>query len=1325
MKLLSHASDCGAARPVVSYPEKCMMVVHHSSHGMMDSTHPLMVLSRLSEQRSSGLFCDVTIVVEDIKFRAHRNILAATSGYFRNAFTASETCLSSQVLELPDLKSDVFAIILNFIYSSKVETASQEDNKSLVAAGKKLGIPFLEKLLEIGKQEPEVFQNQSSALSESSSSQPKLSIPCTLKKEMPRLEEQDCSKGPRITNAFSITETTTGNPFTPVDLHSNGHQQQQETGHDPSVFSAPSMPALESEPAQALSEPTHALSEHSYAFSKDHKTTDLKEVVQLCDKAATKPILTPPKTLTNHRLGPIKKRHKLCKGMVSISNETETSTVQNPVSNSGVQNTTDLSSPQQPTNSTTDVCSAPELLPPPEVTSPQDADPPSLIPEDIQTVPNYSCQQCPEVFSNSALLSVHMQVHKRRFVSHLFCKYCQKKFMHLKRLRNHEQVCVKGPPELELNSKEALGDPDSDNTPGMENATFPIPDLQEPPTLISSVESPENELTKPSSGQRVFKCSVCKRAYVTLSSLKRHENVHSWQRAYPCHYCNKVFALAEYRTKHEIWHTGERRYQCIFCLETFMTYYILKNHQKSFHGIDPRLAVNKKSANGGFKGSVYPIKLYRLLPMKFRKKRYKSYSHTYSEGMDNHEQPFSAPLESNSPSTPLEGTTPSGNPDDVISGQSLFSMPVTFMATPKMVASEMPRITFDQPSDQNLDRSSPFDKNMACTRTGGLNSANVHRKSGLLGFEGTGSPVFSYGYTASAPTQDSTGSPMLANASSTSSTSAQNSSDANRDVMPFLNIPPVCSFEGLSKLSELSAAAQTIEAMANQLLQPQTEKMTQNLSPGGKTETYIAKPACPGPSVNSQVLPLCQITVKIGNEAIIRRKIKGSKLFPKKKKRRSWKQVEDPSSTVEDGVGCPSLRLRAEVTTSVKDNEPFDDANDPENDKPWRPYYTYKPKRKGKKLRSKQKKMKDVQYYTRPLSPEPDDDPEPDHSPVDRIPAENSSLESRRQLRSHSPREAFACSSCSSSFSTPASLSMHIASCHQPHCKSCGKQCPSEQLPSTDGLFTENTGDCVCQSCTEDGSCFSSDVVAHSLSSEKRYRCSYCPQRFLYLATKKSHEAKHLEKSSKGRSYRYGPKVCKSAALLSMHDEKTKHFSKSEIVREPYSSDDNVSAGSYSPLSSSKSKGMPKTESWGSPEICSPPTPKSEELTLDLDLDTEGIHRKTHHIHKKTSLSFPYKSDRPFSPLLKEMHRRKAKKRSFLERSKDFKLEGHRQDSAGAETQGQKGRLPGAATSNHLSTSRIYPTCLTRVPVTKGASLQSPKSEWRLCKEEPFFHTHN
>uniref|UniRef100_A0A667Y071 BTB domain-containing protein n=1 Tax=Myripristis murdjan TaxID=586833 RepID=A0A667Y071_9TELE len=72
-----------------------MTVVSPCTHNLMDSTHPYTVLSKLNEQRSQGLFCDVTIVVEDVKFRAHRNILAACSGYFRNALTAPEAWSST------------------------------------------------------------------------------------------------------------------------------------------------------------------------------------------------------------------------------------------------------------------------------------------------------------------------------------------------------------------------------------------------------------------------------------------------------------------------------------------------------------------------------------------------------------------------------------------------------------------------------------------------------------------------------------------------------------------------------------------------------------------------------------------------------------------------------------------------------------------------------------------------------------------------------------------------------------------------------------------------------------------------------------------------------------------------------------------------------------------------------------------------------------------------------------------------------------------------------------------------------------------------------
>lgn len=71
-------------------------------------------------------------------------------------------------------------------------------------------------------------------------------------------------------------------------------------------------------------------------------------------------------------------------------------------------------------------------------------------------------------------------------------------------------------------------------------------------------DGPEH-VVKVVGGHVLYVCAACERSYVTLSSLKRHSNVHSWRRKYPCRYCEKVFALAEYRTKHEVWHTGERR----------------------------------------------------------------------------------------------------------------------------------------------------------------------------------------------------------------------------------------------------------------------------------------------------------------------------------------------------------------------------------------------------------------------------------------------------------------------------------------------------------------------------------------------------------------------------------------------------------------------------------------------------------------------------------------------------------------------------------------------------------------------------------------------
>ncbi|XP_028817821.1 zinc finger and BTB domain-containing protein 38 isoform X2 [Denticeps clupeoides] len=1268
-----------------------MTVSSPSTRGLMDSSHPQTVLSRLSEQRSQGMFCDVTIVVEDVKFRAHRNVLAATSGYFRNAFTSPEIFTSGQVLELLDLRSEVFATILNFIYSSKVASLSTEDTKSLVAAGKRLGIPFLEKLME-DRQGSGLLQGQALG-----NQQQQNSNPSSLKKETPRLEESDCTKGPRITNAFSITEVGAGNnPFTPLDSR-NGGRQSPDMGNLPSGCPAPSVPSVENETTQALSE-------HSYAVSQGPKSTDFSEGGQGSDKKANRPTPVSPRTLSCRNFGPIKKRHRLhCATPKSISTPSDTPSI--PVLNSDscpvLQKA--VVSPDE------EACSRPllainpepetdpvsELDPLDENPSPTEPEPPSLSPHENPDTPEYHCEYCPNIFSNRALLTLHMQIHKKRFVSHLYCKYCCRRFMHLKRLRNHEQVCnraQRSPPQLEPNDKETTTDHNSNGMSHLkETQSLPSLDLQDSFTIDPTLENPVAmhgcELDRVKKGaQRAHKCSVCKRAYVTLSSLKRHENVHSWHRAYPCHYCNKVFALAEYRTKHEIWHTGERRYQCIFCLETFMTYYILKNHQKAFHGIDPRLAVNKKSANGGFKNSVYPIKLYRLLPMKFRKRRYKTYRKTYGE--DENDQAFSTALGRTSPTSPFES----------VGGQSLFSMPVTFMATPKTMAVGMPRIGFGQPLDQNMTLPIHSDEDMPQSQD--FLSADTEQDDALSEAENSRSSLMNYKYTNPSGTQRKKGSSVLVHGHNVES-------PPHKTTFPDVNSATSTERVG-NRLGNISA----IEAMAGQLFLPGTESLGQEKSVGGKTETYIAKPACPGPSIDSHVLPLCQITVKIGNEAIIRRKIKGSKLFPKKRKRKIWNQMEgkDVPRTSDEGVGCSSLCQRTEATASTLENEPYDDLNDRDTgDNLWRPYYSYKPKKKGKKLRSKHRQHKSVKYYARMFSPQLSENlTETGFGSDMSVPAHNTDL--RRSLRSNSPKTTHACDICKGLFTNESSLRMHLISCHQYFCQTCGKQCLPEDASSFGSPLADESREFVCKSCMEDGSCF--DNSAPGPSTEKRYRCSFCPQRFLYLATKRSHEKKHLEKSGKGYSCQYCPKVCKSAAHRAVHEKK--HFIKTEEHEDLEQAEMDVKDSAIMIDSYTGDKGEPKSEPWDNSDISTQAMTKAEASLHDKEIS-----------HEKIS-----SSENPFLLSLSELQQKKKHKRKrMMEFPKTFSSQSNK-DSIGLVTSGQKGPLPILGTNSYCSSRMAFPNCLTRDPVTKGSTHPEPtyslsKSQHRLCKEEIYFHDHN
>ena len=75
----------------------------------------------LNEQRlKNRSFCDVTILVEHERFKAHKCVLAASSPYFDSLLARD-----NDGIFLRHIKSSSFKAILDFIYTSKISLNSE------------------------------------------------------------------------------------------------------------------------------------------------------------------------------------------------------------------------------------------------------------------------------------------------------------------------------------------------------------------------------------------------------------------------------------------------------------------------------------------------------------------------------------------------------------------------------------------------------------------------------------------------------------------------------------------------------------------------------------------------------------------------------------------------------------------------------------------------------------------------------------------------------------------------------------------------------------------------------------------------------------------------------------------------------------------------------------------------------------------------------------------------------------------------------------------------------------------------------------------------
>lgn len=1207
------------------------------SRDLKDALHSDTVLSILNEQRIRGILCDVTIIVEDTKFKAHSNVLAASSLYFKNIFWSRAICISSHVLELDDLKAEVFTEILNYIYSSTVVVKRQETVTDLAAAGKKLGIAFLEDLTD-----------------RHFSSSPGPYVFCITEKGVVKEEKNDrrpeesaVTSGPRITNAFSIVETENSNSmFSPLDLRASfkkASDAARGSGGGGGVSLYP-----ERVDACHEAEPVRTLAEHSYAVSSATEAYRAPPPQEPQEPPSPPPpppppLPQPPPARTgqeNSGEAPRATKAKTCRKPKTLAvAQAPEPPPETPVSLPGTEGVAhqEPSPPRPPPPASGPPCpqsphpqGEAHCVPEEEENKASDAPGPPL-PATAADVPPlvYNCSSCSKSFDSSTLLSGHMQLHKPT-QEPLVCKYCNKQFSTLNRLDRHEQICMRSShlPMPGGNARFLENYP----TIGQNGSTFAGPGallaenrVGEFPGASSggpggSTLPDEDHMVKFVNGQVLYSCVVCKRSYVTLSSLRRHANVHSWRRTYPCHYCNKVFALAEYRTRHEIWHTGERRYQCIFCLETFMTYYILKNHQKSFHAIDYRLSISKKTANGGLKPSVYPYKLYRLLPMKCKRPPYKSYRHSaYQNGREHsHGQAAPGPYiiqtpgASELPSLNFQGRVAALTPGPAV---PLERSTRQDLGTPASIQTGDATKWGKEALKMDLD-SHFYSSELAAAPANHAVNSNAPADSTALSMSSSGAgensaSVISYGGPApSVIVHSSQFSSVImhSNALAARPGSSGSSGSHNRAEPASTGLGPRSREDNRGEPERAGRAASRPKgpkekkkasghSRSNMAEEPRSSGSTSTAAgipdPGGvqssrshardtgKIETYIAKPALPGTSTDSNVAPLCQITVKIGNEAIVKRHILGSKLFYKRGRRPKYQAPPPPSPPRLPAEQEPRASAQSEPepradsplglyqSECVELSEMFDEASDQDSsDKPWRPYYNYKPKKKSRQLRKVRrggwrKEASEPRGGAKAKLLPAELDCATARAPPDRALEEEEQKEMPKlqcelcdvvgdqapgacgqgRPHRHLTVRPYTCELCAKQFQSPSTLKMHMR-CHtgeKPYpCKTCGRCFSMQGNLQKHQRIHLGVKEFVCQYCSKAFTLNETLKIHQRIhTGEKRYHCQFCLQSFLYLSTKRNHEQRHIrEHNGKGFACFQCPKICKTAAALGMHQKK-------------------------------------------------------------------------------------------------------------------------------------------------------------------------------------------
>ncbi|XP_015253765.1 PREDICTED: zinc finger and BTB domain-containing protein 49 [Cyprinodon variegatus] len=569
------------------------------------SSHSSYLLQQLQEQRIQGLLCDCMLVVKGVCFKAHKNVLAAFSSYFRSLFQNP-----------PSQKSDVFNLatqdvsgigqILDYMYTSHIDI-NQDNVQTLLDIAQSLQVPNVQSMCNAFlKPCPPPVEMPSFSLPGMLSSE----HDCLLGTNLPHDVDLNCPSDPQRPSFYSDMDharrmpVTVSNNSSACDLQTSSHapaekqlvhgyklrnfyskqyfkqsaiqcnssssnqgpgplvlveEQQCQLGMSQSGNNAPVSLGNTVQP----SPPCTVITVEKNAVSSLTPTNNLNPPT--CDPAnftINKPV-RPKKAVYLKKYNYLRSQKAL--------EEMCTESVAEPIlscpkeSHQGepvAQTEAPDEFPEAPTGSSPLVreesSEAPDaqLISPPPGNQEEQNGKPQPEPPQQAGHKQYCCEECGKIFKHPSNLELHKRSHTGE--KPYQCNICGKNFSQAGNLQTHlRRHSGEKPFICELCGK----------------------------SFTASGDVQRHKVVH--TGEKPHLCDICGRGFNNLSNLKEHKRTHATDRTFTCDQCGKSFNTHRKLLKHKARHTGEKPHSCATCGKCFVGSGDLQRHIRSHTGEKP------------------------------------------------------------------------------------------------------------------------------------------------------------------------------------------------------------------------------------------------------------------------------------------------------------------------------------------------------------------------------------------------------------------------------------------------------------------------------------------------------------------------------------------------------------------------------------------------------------------------------------------------------------------------------------------------------------------------------------------------------------------